>query len=155
MKRLLLTVLLGLLAAPVAAQNYGPQPEPAVRDRILALREAAWRSWFSNDERAFREIVPAELVALDMEGGPWSDQAATIAQMRTFATSGRKLVRLEFPRNVFQQYGDVVILYSTFVVGLESPEGKRERLEGRGTEIFVRKGTAWTHTGWHLDTVIR
>ena len=155
MKRLLWTVLLLVSATPVSAQNYGPQPEPAVRDRILAIREGAWRSWFANDERAFREIVPAELVALDMEGGPWSDQAATIAKMRAFATSGKKLVRLEFPRNVFQQYGDVVILYSTFVVVLEAPEGKRERLEGRGTEIFVHKGTAWTHTGWHLDTVTR
>jgi hypothetical protein len=73
--------------------------------------------------------------------------------MEEFATSGQTLKTLEFPRNVFQQYGDVVILYTSFRLVLVDRDGKEAETTGRGTEIFVRRNGRWIHTGWHLDEV--
>ena len=52
-----------------------------------------------------------------------------------------------------QQYGDVVILYSSFRIVLTARDGKEQVTTGRGTEIFVRRNGKWIHTGWHLDTL--
>jgi ketosteroid isomerase-like protein len=149
---LVLTVL-ALSAAPVPAQQFGPAPDAATQRQLLALREAAWRTWFSNDQEGFRRIVPDELVGLSWSGGPWEDRAQTMAQMQEFAKNGMTLKSLEFPRNVFQHYGDVVILYSTFRLALTSPAGQLDETAGRATEIFVRRNGRWIHTGWHLDAV--
>lgn len=145
---LLLTTL-----SPLAAQGYGPQPDAATRQQLLTLREAAWRTWFANDQAGFQRVVPEELVALNWGGGPWTDRAQTLAQMAEFATSGQTLATLEFPRTVFQGYGDVVILYSTFRVVLRDQAGRTEETTGRGTEVFVRRQGRWIHTAWHLDTI--
>lgn len=150
---IILAVLLPLTATPMTAQQFGPQPDPVTRTEILSLREAAWRAWFGNDAAAFRRLVPQELVALSLGGGEWEDQEMTIAAMAEFAKKGQKIRSLEFPRNVFQQYGDVVILYTTFRIVLEDKAGKATETTGRGTEVFVRRGGHWIHTGWHLDTV--
>jgi hypothetical protein len=139
--------------APLPAQEYGPQPDSATRAELLTLREAAWRTWFSNDQVAFRRIVPDELIALGWGGGPWADRDENFAQMDGFAKGGQRLTSLAFPRTVFQRYGDVVILYSTFRVVLSDSSGAAQETVGRGTEIFVRRKGHWIHTGWHLDTV--
>jgi ketosteroid isomerase-like protein len=149
---LVLTVL-ALSAAPVQAQQFGPAPDAATQRELLALREGAWHTWFSNDQEGFRRIVPDELVGLSWSGGPWEDRAQTMAQMEEFAKSGMTLKSLDFPRNVFQHYGDVVILYSTFRLVLSSPAGQLDETAGRATEIFVRRQGRWIHTGWHLDAV--
>jgi hypothetical protein len=146
-------VLISVGAAPMAAQQFGPEPDPATRRELLGLREAAWRSWFANDRAGFERIVPEELVALGWDGGPWDDRSRTVAQMEEFAKSGRKLTALEFPRNVFQRYGDVVILYTSFRIVLSDAAGAAHVTTGRGTEVFVRRHGRWIHTGWHLDTV--
>jgi hypothetical protein len=105
-----LLTALALSAAPLGAQQFGPAPDAATQRELLALREAAWRTWFSNDQEGFRRVVPDELVGLSWSGGPWEDRSQTMAQMQEFAKSGMTLKSLEFPRNVFQHYGDVVIL---------------------------------------------
>jgi hypothetical protein len=138
--------------SPLGAQNYGPEPDAAAKREILAVREQAWRNWFANDTVAFKRIVP-ELVALGWDGGPWEDRAQTMAAMGEFAKTGMTVATLEFPRNIFQQYGDVVILYTTFRLVLKTPAGQTEETTGRGTEIFVRRDGRWVHTGWHLDKV--
>ncbi len=148
-----LAVFLSVSASPLPAQQFGPQPDAATRTELLALREAAWRTWFANDQAAFRRIVPDELVALGWDGGPWTDRDDNLASMAEFAKSGQTLKALEFPRNVFQGYNDVVILYSTFRLVLADPDGKLSETTGRGTEVFVRRSGRWIHTGWHLDTV--
>jgi hypothetical protein len=61
------------------------------------------------------------------------------------------VTRLEFPRTVVQAYGDVAILYTTYVYDVVSPSGK-ETFAGRGTEVFVRRGKRWVNAGWHLDS---
>lgn len=139
-------------ASPAFAQQYGPQPDAATKREILAIREQAWRNWFANDTIAFKRIVP-ELVALGWDGGPWEDRAMTMTAMGEFAGTGMTLASLEFPKNVFQQYGDVVILYTSFKLVLKTPAGQTEETTGRGTEIFVRRNGRWVHTGWHLDRV--
>jgi hypothetical protein len=148
-----LALCLSASAAPLAAQEYGPQPDAATRAEILRLREAAWRTWFANDQAGFQRIVPAELVALGWGGGPWEDRGQTLAQMAEFAKGGQALETLEFPQNVFQQYGDVVILYTRFRLVLKDGAGKLAETTGRGTEIFLRRNGRWIHTGWHLDTI--
>ena len=148
-----LTLGLALSASALPAQQYGPAPDAATRTEILALREAAWRTWFANDQAGFQRIVPDELVALGWGGGAWEDRAQTLAQMADFARGGWTVQTLEFPRNVLQQYGDVVIVYTRFRLVLADPAGRREETTGRGTEVFVRRDGRWIHTDWHLDTV--
>ena len=92
-------------------------------------------------------------MALGWGGGAWEDRAETMAQMGEFAKGGQTLTVLEFPRNLFQQYGDVVILYTRFRVVLRDAAGNLQETAGRGTEVFVRRNGRWVHTGWHLDTV--
>lgn len=144
-----------MLAAvsPLSAQSFGPQPDAATQREILTLREQAWRSWFTNDTAGFTRVVPDELIALGWDGGAWQDRAQTMAAMRDFAATGMKLDQLHFTRNVFQQYGDAVILYTSFHLVLKGPNGEAQETTGRGTEIFVRRNGRWAHTGWHLDTV--
>lgn len=148
-----LVLLCAVVAAPLAAQQFGPEPDAATRSDILSLREAAWRTWFSNDQAGFQRVVPDELIALGWGGGPWEDRAQTLAQMKAFAQGGQTLTSLEFPRNVFQRYGEVVILYSSFRLVLADSAGTSQETTGRGTEVFVYRDGRWIHTGWHLDTV--
>ena len=144
--------------SPSGRRPGGPAVRPPARtprpsDEILALRETAWRSWFANDRAAFQRVVPDELVALGWGGGPWEDRAETMVQMGEFAKGGWTLAVLEFPRTVFQQYGDVVILYTRFRVVLTDGAGKSETTTGRGTEIFVRRKGHSVHAGSRLDAV--
>jgi Domain of unknown function (DUF4440) len=148
-----LTILLLLPFRPLQAEEYGPQPDAATRAEVLKLREAAWRTWFDNDQAGFQRVVPDELVAMGWAGGSWDDRKQTLRMMEEFAGSGQTIRSLEFPRNVFQQYGDVVILYTRFRLVLADPAGKGEEIAGRGTEVFVRRNGRWVHTAWHLDTV--
>ena len=140
-------------ASPVSAQEFGPPPDSVARREILAIREQAWRTWFANDRAGFERVVPDELIALGWDGGPWGDREQTLADMANFAGSGMKLTALEFPRNVFQRYGDAVILYTRFRLVLTDSEGVDHETTGRGTEIFVHRRGRWIHTGWHLDKV--
>jgi hypothetical protein len=80
-----LLTALAVSVVPLRAQQFGPAPDAATQRELLALREAAWRTWFSNDQEGFRRIVPDELVAIGWSGGPWEDRAQTMAQMQEFA----------------------------------------------------------------------
>jgi ketosteroid isomerase-like protein len=152
MRILALALFAGLAAAgPVAAQGFGPQPDAATRTELLALRESAWRTFFGNDRAGFLRVVPDELLAISWNGGAWQNREQILVSMGERAKSGEKLTTLEFPRNEFQQYGDVVIMYSTFHVILTGANGRESHTAGRGTEVFVKRNNKWIHTSWHLD----
>ena len=125
---------------------------PALRQEILKAREAVWRAWFNYDRAELEIVIPEETVAINSGDGPWEDRTAVIEGSRKFAESGGKLVRLEYPRTEIRLYGDVAILYTTYLVETQSPDGKRDVSSGRGTEIFVRRDGRWVNPGWHLDS---
>jgi len=125
---------------------------PALRQEILKAREAVWRAWFNYDRAELEIVIPEETVAINSGDGPWEDRAAVIEGSRKFAESGGKLVRLEYPRTEIRLYGDVAILYTTYLVETQSSDGKRDVSSGRGTEIFVRRNGRWVNPGWHLDS---
>jgi ketosteroid isomerase-like protein len=137
----------------LAAQRQQPQSLPdSARAELLAVRESVWRAWFGNDEARLRELLPPELITMSADSPGWSGLEAVLAAARRFATSGARLVRLEFPRTEIRAYGDVAILYTTYIYEIEQ-DGRRSAHSGRGTEVFVRRAGAWVHPSWHLDSV--
>jgi hypothetical protein len=94
------------------------------------------------------------MLAIGWGGGPWMDRAQILDDMKEFAKSGQVIQTLEFPMNRMQQYGDAIILYTTFRLVLRRPDGTTSETKGRGTEIFARRNGTWIHTGWHLDSGI-
>jgi hypothetical protein len=80
----------------------------------------------------------------------WKHQSEVLQSAVDFHAQGGRLVRLEFPRTEIQRFGDVVILYSKYVVETEM-KGKRSVSSGRATEVFVLQNGHWTNPGWHTD----
>jgi len=125
---------------------------PQIREQVLTAREAVWKAFFANDRAALERLVPDEAIAIDNGSNPWSDRAAIFAGAQGFADSGGKLLRLEFPKTEMQIYGNTIIIYTTYLYEIEV-KGKRTTENGRGTEIFVRRGNELVNVGWHLDSV--
>jgi hypothetical protein len=135
-----------------AEQMALPAPvSPQMRQRILAEREKVWRAFFANDRATLERLIPEETIAIDDGSEEWSNRASILAGAKSFADSGSKLVRLEFPKTELQVYGNTVIVYTTYIYEIEA-NGKRNTRSGRGTEIFVRRGDDLVNTGWHLDS---
>ncbi|MFQ5694377.1 MAG: nuclear transport factor 2 family protein [Terriglobia bacterium] len=124
---------------------------PALREEILAAREAVWRAWFVNNQAHLRKVIPAETVAINAGEEEWQDRARVLAAARQFVEGGGQLVRLEYPHTEIQLYGDVAILYTTYMFETET-QGERQTYSGRGTEVFVRRDGGWVNPGWHLDS---
>ncbi|HET7112593.1 MAG TPA: nuclear transport factor 2 family protein [Pyrinomonadaceae bacterium] len=123
---------------------------PDIRQRILAKRDAVWKAWFANDRPVLEKMIPAEAIAINSGSQDWSDRAAILAGAKAFADSGSKLVRLEFPKTEIQAYGNTIIVYTSYIYETDD-KGKRTTVNGRGTEIFVRRGDELVNVGWHLD----
>ena len=117
---------------------------------LLRVREAVWRSWFANDAKTLRELVPPETIVISAGEKQWKHQAAVLQSAAEFHAQGGKLTRLEFPRTEIQQFGEVAILYSEYKLETEM-HGKHSVSSGRATEIFVRHNGHWTNPGWHTD----
>ncbi len=123
---------------------------PQARQQILTAREAVWKAYFTNDRAALEKLIPEEAIAIDSGSPLWSDRARILAGAERFAQSGAKLVRLEFPKTEMQVYGNVIIIYTTYLYEIEA-QGQRRTVTGRGTEIFVRRNNTLVNSGWHLD----
>jgi hypothetical protein len=96
-------------------------------------------------------LLGPELIAIQQNQERWDNRD----QLRKLAVGmqkqGVKIIQLEFPRTEIQVFGDVAILYYTYVFG--TGDGQRSVTDsGRGTEIFVRRGGQWVDVGWHLDS---
>jgi ketosteroid isomerase-like protein len=137
------SILLGWSTAGVAAS-------PDQGSNLLKVRETVWRSWFANDAKTLRVLVPPETIVISAGEKQWKHQAAVLQSAAEFRAQGGKLIRLEFPRTEVQHFGDVAILYSEYMVETEM-HGKRSISSGRATEIFVLRDGQWTNPGWHTD----
>ena len=121
-----------------------------VRKQLLDARTTAWQSFFRKDIAVVERILAPELIAIQQNSERWDNRARLIAIAKAIHEQGVQLLRLEFPHTEIQLFGDVAILYYTYVfeTGLN---GKSEVDAGRGTEIFVRRDGNWIDVGWHLD----
>jgi ketosteroid isomerase-like protein len=137
--------VLGLLMGPGIA--FGQ----ADRGEILKVRESVWRAWFANDSKALERLVPADTIVISCGEAKWKNQADILRTAAEFQADGGKLLRLEFPRTEIQRFGDVAIIWTSYVVETEE-NGKRVVDSGRATEIFVRRNGEWVNPGWHTDS---
>lgn len=121
------------------------------RASLMKAREAVWRAWFGGDRDQLTRLLPPELVTIEPEGtfGTFGTFKSTIEGSRAFAASGGKLTRLEFPSTELQAYGNTAILYTSYVMELQT-EGQTHTERGMATEVFVRRDGAWVNTGWQL-----
>jgi ketosteroid isomerase-like protein len=118
---------------------------------LLKTREAVWRFWFAGDTESLKRLVPADTIAISSGEEKWHNQAEILQQSAQFHASGGKLLRLEFPRTEVRRYGNVAILYSQYLLELETG-GKQSTSSGRVTEVFVLHDGMWTNPGWHTDS---
>jgi len=121
------------------------------RKSLLQAREAVWRNWFANNAGPLAEAIPAETIAIEPGSESFKKHDEILAGAKSFAESGAKLVRLEFPETEIQVYGRTAILYSKFILVTEL-NGKQQEQSGRATETFVFRGDKWVNPGWHLDS---
>jgi hypothetical protein len=142
------------LSGPPAARAADAATSAALDPEVLRLREAAWRAYFAGDEVALGDMLPADFIGINMTDSPFVSREKALEEARSFRASGGRLVSLEFPETRAQHYGDVMIFYGRYTVVLESGGPKRttQTLRGRLTEMFLKQGGRWVHTGWHLDT---
>jgi hypothetical protein len=156
MLALAVVVLDGLVAVAgwpsVRPPNHSSSaPGPGLRRELLTVRESVWQSWFHNDQKALRELLPGDLIAINNAQADWDDFDKTLSSARRFAGEHGRLVSLRFPKTEMQVYGDVAVLYSEFEMEFTSDGGGKTQ-SGRATEIFLRQNGRWINTGWHLDS---
>jgi hypothetical protein len=138
-------VVTTLSAASLASQRQNDE-------QLLSTREAVWRAWFAGDTAAIEKLVPPGTIVISGGEKEWKDQAYVMRSAAEFHASGGKLVRLEFPHTEVQHFGNVAIVWSTFVVETEV-NGKRDSSSGRATEIFVWQHGQWSNPGWHTSSI--
>src|SRR5687768_16857268 len=89
-----------LLAASLAASLHAAEP---IDPDVLAVREAAWRAWFSGDEAALRSMLPQDFLSISMSSSEIVGFEKTLTSSRTFKENGGKLVALSFPETRAQR----------------------------------------------------
>jgi hypothetical protein len=123
---------------------------PTSNDDLLKVRELVWRAWFAGDTKTLEALVPPETIVMSGGEEKWKSQADVLRTAVEFHATGGRLVRLEFPRTEVQRFGDVAIVWSSYVVETEV-DGKRSLNSSRVTEIFVWQHARWANPGWHTD----
>jgi len=119
--------------------------------RILESREAVWRAWFANDTKTMEKLLPDDAIVISSDAERFKTKADVFREAVEFQAEGGKLIRLEFPYTQMQRFGDVVVIYTKYVLETETG-GKRSQSAGRATEIFVLRGGLWVNAGWHTDS---
>jgi uncharacterized protein DUF4440 len=122
----------------------------ASNDELLKVREQVWRAWFAGDTKTLEELVPPETIVMSGGEEKWKNQDDVLRTAGEFHAKGGKLIWLEFPRTEVQHFGDVAIIWSSYLVEVEL-DGKRSSSASRVTEIFVWQHGRWTNPGWHTD----
>ena len=119
-------------------------------DELLKARDTVWRAWFAGDMKTLEKLVPPETLVMSGGEEKWKNQADVLRTAVEFHAKGGKLLRLDFPRTEVQRFGNVAIVWSSYVVETEV-DGKRSSGSSRVTEIFVWRHGRWTNPGWHTD----
>lgn len=132
-----------LNAAMLSAQRQNDEA-------LLRTRETVWRAWFAGDTKTLERLVPPQTIVMSGGEKEWKPQSDVLRSSAEFHSKGGKLIRLEFPRTEVQHFGDVAVVWSSYIVETEV-EGKRSSGSSRVTEIFVRQHGRWTNPGWHTD----
>lgn len=127
----------------------GPLPE-SVKKSLLEAREKVWRAYFANDRGYLEQSLPDNLVTIDPGGDGFGSRASILEGAARFAQSGAKLEKIDFPKTEIQNYGNVVLVYSTYALDFDGPKGKSHEA-GRASESFVYQDGKWLNVGWHLD----
>jgi hypothetical protein len=126
--------------------------DPAILRQLEAIRDTAWRAWFTNDREVMERILPARFIGIGWGTDPWQDKAGAMAGAAEFVAGGGKLLTLAFLRTEVHLFGDVAVVYSNYDVSFDMG-GNVTRQAGRSTEVFVRqKAGWWSHPSWHLDS---
>jgi ketosteroid isomerase-like protein len=120
-------------------------------EQLLQVRQAVWRAWFANDIKTLQALVPTETIVISGGEEKWKHQVEVFQSAADFQSAGGKLIRLEFPHTEVQHFGDVAIVWSSYVVETET-NGKRSVSSGRASEVFVRRNGQWINPGWHTDS---
>ena len=124
---------------------------PVSDDELLKVREQVWRAWFQGDAKTLEQLVPPGTIVISDGEVKWKNQDDVIRTSVEFHDKGGKLLRLEFPHTDVQHFGDVAIVWSSFVLETEL-DGRRSSSAGRATEIFVWRDGHWTNPGWHTSS---
>jgi ketosteroid isomerase-like protein len=132
-----------LSAASLSAQK----PEDT---DLLRTRETVWRAWFAGDTKTLQDLVPPETIVMSGGEEKWKGQEDVLRSAAEYHAKGGRLIRLAFPRTEIQHFGDVAIVWSSYVVETEMG-GKRSVDKSRVTEIFVWQHGRWINPGWHTD----
>lgn len=143
-KLILLAVAFTLLSSVVL------HAQAASDEELLRTRESVWRAWFAGDIKTLEEFVPSGTIVMSGGEKEWKHQKEVLRSSNEFHSKGGRLIRLEFPRTEIQHFGDVAIIWSTYVLETEVG-GKRSSGSSRVTEIFVCQHGHWTNPGWHTD----
>jgi hypothetical protein len=150
MKRKWNRVLMIVAVAFITFRSAGLHAQTASDKELLRARESVWRAWFAGDTKTLEELVPPETIVMSAGEKEWKHQNDVLRSSAEFHSKGGKLIRLEFPRNEIQHFGDVEVIWSTYVLETEV-DSKRSLGSSRVTEIFVYQHGHWTNPGWHTD----
>ncbi|MEZ0471994.1 nuclear transport factor 2 family protein [Luteimonas salinilitoris] len=153
-----IAAVIGLALAPAGQVCEAAQPEAAsievsdqVRAELFAARETIWRAFFNDDPAQVEALLGPELIAIQQHQERWEDRDRLVALARGIQQQDVRILRLEFPQTEIQVFGDVAVMYYTYV--FETGDGQKSATDaGRGTEIFVRRDGRWIDVGWHLDS---
>jgi ketosteroid isomerase-like protein len=140
---IVLFCLTTLSAAKLFAQEQNDE-------ELLRVRETVWRAWFAGDTNTLKDLVPPETIVMSGGEKEWKHQSDVLRSSAEFHAKGGKLIRLEFPRTEVQHFGDVAIVWSSYILETEV-KGRRSSGSSRVTEIFVWQQGHWTNPGWHTD----
>ena len=136
----------------VEAQLQSPRSlSEQMKKRLLDAREAVWRAYFAGDRATLEKLIPEETIAIEAGHNNWSNRQTILAGSAEFAKSGGKLLKLEFPKTEIQVYGFTAVVYSDYVLEMETG-GQKTNQSGRVTEVFVLRNGQWVNPGWHMDS---
>jgi len=127
-------ILAATLLSTLGPANVSAQKQDD--GQLLRARETVWRAWFAGDTKTLEELVSPETIVMSGGEETWKYQADVLRTSAEFHAHGGRLVRLDFPRTEVQHFGDVAIVWSQYVLEIET-DGKRSTSSGRVTEIFV------------------